>query len=334
MIPIPAGNNAVIVTGTVDRAEDVPAILQTAQSVVGPVQIINTLRVGGVQQVQICVTVARVNRTKLRQFGFNFLFNGPNVTAGSTVGNLIPAVTTIGIPSSQIQPSFAGQIFNSPPGAANLFTGVIMRHGGFLGFLQALETNGLAKILAEPRVVALSGRQASFLDGGEQAIPVPAGLGQIGVQFEEFGTRLNFVPIVLGNGKIHLEVEPEVSQLDAASGTTIGGAVVPGRITQRVRTTVEIEDGQTLVIGGLLQHQVNATRVRVPVLGAIPFIGAAFSVKNFQEVETELVVIITPHLIDPIDCSQHPKILPGQETRAPTILSYSWKESWNAPRLA
>jgi pilus assembly protein CpaC len=332
VVPLPAGNNAVILSGTIDRAEDVPAVLQAAQSVVGPVQIINTLRVGGVQQVQICVTVARVNRTKLRQFGFNFLFNGPNLISGSTVGNLIPPLTTIGIPSATLQPSFAGQILNSPPGATNLFTGIITRKGGFLGFLQALETQGLAKIMAEPRLVSLSGRQASFLDGGEQAVPVPAGLGQIGVQFEEFGTRLNFIPIVLGNGKIHLEVEPEVSQLDAAAGTSIGGTIVPGRVTQRVRTTVEIEDGQTLVIGGLLQHQVNASLIRVPYIGALPFVGALFSTKSFQEVDTELVIIITPHLIDPMDCSQTPKLLPGQETRSADDFELFLEGLLEAPR--
>src|SRR5262249_50366629 len=220
-----------------------------------------------------------------------------------TVGQLIPPLSPVGIPSQQIQPTFFGtQILNSSPGAGNIFLGAIKDSGGFIGFLQALETQGLAKVLAEPRLVTLSGRQASLLDGGEQAIPVPAGLGQIGVQFEEFGTRLNFVPIVLGNGKIHLEVEPEVSVLDAAAGTTIGGAIVPGRLTQRVRTTVEIETGQTLVIGGLIQHRTDAVLSRVPVIGALPFVGALFSTKTFTDTETELVVLITPHLIDPMDC--------------------------------
>jgi len=331
--PLPAGNTAVILAGTVDRAEDVPAVLQAAQSVVGGLQIINLLRVGNSQQVQLCVVVARVNRTKLRNFGFNFLFNSRDVIGGSTVGQLIPPLTPVGVPSGQLQPTFLGeQILNSAPGAGNLFIGAIHQAGGFLGFLQALETQGLAKVLAEPRLVALSGRQASFLDGGEQAIPVPAGLGQIGVQFEEFGTRLNFVPIVLGNGKIHLEVEPEVSRLDAAAGTTIGGASVPGRVTQRVRTTVEIETGQTLVIGGLIQHETNATLTKVPVLGALPFIGAAFSTKTFLDSESELVILITPHLVDPMDCAQLPKVLPGLETRSPDDFELFLEGILEAPR--
>src|SRR5262245_4823882 len=333
LTPLPAGNTGVILAGTVDRAEDVPIALQAAQSVVGPLQLINAVRVGNSQQVQICVTVAKVNRTKLRQFGFDFIFNSVNVFGGSTVGQLIPPLSPVGVPSQQVQPTFFGtQILNSAPGAGNLFLGAIKNSGGFIGFLQALETQGLAKTLAEPRLVSLSGRQASFLDGGEQAIPVPAGLGQVGVQFEEFGTRLNFVPIVLGNGKIHLEVEPEVSVLDAASGTSISGTIVPGRLTQRVRTTVEIETGQTLVIGGLIQRLTNATLTRVPVLGALPFIGTAFSTKVFQETESELIVLITPHLIDPIDCSQLPKVLPGLETRSPDDFELFLEGILEAPR--
>src|SRR5262249_29061127 len=158
---------------------------------------------------------------------------------------------------------------------------------GFLGFLQALENEGLVKLLAQPRLVTLSGNPASFLDGGEQAVPVPAGLGQVGVQFEEFGTRLNFLPIVLGNGRIHLEVEPEVSILDATAGVAIAGATVAGRATQRIHTTVELETGQTFVIGGLIQKTVNNAANKVPILGQLPFIGAAFSTKSDSDTETE-----------------------------------------------
>src|SRR5262249_38067840 len=173
-----------------------------------------------------------------------------------------------------------------PNGApTNILVGVLNDNSGFIGFLEALRDENVLKTLAEPRVVTMSGRPASFLSGGEQAIPVPAGLGQVGVQFEEFGTRLNLLPIVLGNGKIHLEVEPEVSALDPASGTTIQGTVVPGRIVDRVNTTVELEPGQTFVIGGLIQHSVLGNTQKVPVLGDLPFFGAAFSSKSYLESE-------------------------------------------------
>src|SRR5262249_6826687 len=150
----------------------------------------------------------------------------------------------------------------SPSNPPNFSFSIINSQNSYLQFLRALRTEGVIKLIAEPRLVTMSGRQASFLDGGEQAIPVPAGLGQVGIQFEEFGTRLNFIPVVLGNGRIHLEVEPEVSVLNPDSGTTISGATVPGRTTQRVRTTVEIESGQTLVIGGLIQHRLLGTTTK------------------------------------------------------------------------
>jgi pilus assembly protein CpaC len=188
-----------------------------------------------------------------------------------------------------------------------------------LGFLQALEVEGLAKVMSKPRLVTLSGRPASLLDGGEQAILVPAGLGQVGVQFEEFGTRLNVLPIVLGNGRIHLEFEPEISTLVPNTGVTLvtGGLPVNDRATQRVNTTVELEDGQTFVLGGLTEHRVVANTNQTPVIGQLPFIGFFFSTKTYTETEQELIVMVTPHLVDAQDCGQLARCLPGQETRSP-----------------
>src|SRR5205823_13704060 len=125
----------------------------------------------------------------------------------------------------------------------------------------------------------------------------PAGLGQGAERFEEFGTRLNSLPIVLGNGRIHLEVEPEVSNRDAAAGVSIAGATVPGRATQRVHTTIELESGQTFVIGGLLQKTVLASAIKAPALWQLAFVGTLFSVKTFTEAESELCVMVTPHLV-------------------------------------
>ena len=196
----------------------------------------------------------------------------------------------------------------------------------------ALRTEGVVKSLNEPTVTTMSGRPASFLVGGEQAIPVPAGLGQIGVQFEEFGTRLNVVPIVLGNGKIHLEIEPEVSELNAANGTSIDGVVVPGRTTTRINTTVELEDGQTFVIGGLVQKDISGATIKTPVLGDLPFLGTFFSSKSYTEDETEVVVLVTPHLVDAEDCAQAPKILPGEETRRPNDFELFLEGILEAPR--
>jgi pilus assembly protein CpaC len=335
IIPIPAANNTVILTGTVARAEDVDGVLRAAQSVVlGPDRVINMLRVGGVMQVQLCVVVAQVSRDELRRMAFDWFVSDHNFFAASTVGQAVVNPGSIGTGSTVLSAfGVATGIPGVPNGApTNLLFGVINNNFAFLGFLQALRDEQLVKVLAEPRLVTMSGRQASFLSGGEQAIPVPAGLGQIGVQFEEFGTRLSFVPIVLGDGKIRLEVEPEVSNLDPAAGTNIQGVTVPGRTTQRVHTSVEIEDGQTLVIGGLIQNEVRGSTQKVPILGDVPFLGVLFSSKIYDEKETELVVMVTPHLVDPMDCVQSPKVVPGQETRSPDDFELFLEGILEAPR--
>ncbi len=330
---IPNGTNSVILTGYVGRAEDI----QVAQAVCTGIgfNVVNGLRLNGVQQVQLDVVIAQVRRTKDRDFGFNFLTNARQTVFGSIPGDLIPLQQPgVGVVSTILQPTQFGQALRALPSGSTgtLFGGIIGNAGGFLGFLQALESEGLAKVLAQPRLVTLSGNPASFLEGGEQAIPVPAGLGQVGVQFEEFGTRLNFLPIVLGNGRIHLEVEPEVSRLDNAAGTAIQGTIVPGRATQRIHTTVEMETGQTFVIGGLIQKVTNAGVNKVPFLGEMPFLGTFFSQKTYNEIETELVVMVTPHLVDPQSACQVAKVLPGQESRSPDDFELFLEGILEAPR--
>jgi len=137
---------------------------------------------------------------------------------------------------------------------------------------------------------------------------------------------------VMGNGKIYLEVEPEVSNLDPSVGTTIQGTSVPGRTTQNVHTAVMMEDGQTLALGGLIQNEVTAHLAKVPILGSIPVVGAAFSSKTFQETERELIVLVTPHVVDPMSCDQVPKLVPGQETRSPDDFELFLEGILEAPR--
>jgi pilus assembly protein CpaC len=331
---IPGANNTVVLRGTVARAEDIEVALNIARSVVlGADRVINGLRIDGVQQVQLCVTVAAVSRQEFRAMAFNFLDSAKQVFFGSTVGQAVVNPATIGLGG---QLSNNGQAIGVPgtPGGQpiNAFFGIISHGNTFLGFLQSLRNEQVTKLLAEPRLVTVSGKSASFLSGGEQAVPVPAGLGQVGVQFEEFGTRLNFLPIVMGDGRIHLEVEPEVSNLDAAAGTSIQGTIVPGRTTQRVHTTVDIEPGQTLVIGGLIQKDVTANTSKVPVLGDLPWLGAAFRIVSFTEDEKELVVLVTPHLVDPMSHDQLPKLLPGMETRSPDDYELFLEGILEAPR--
>jgi pilus assembly protein CpaC len=337
--PIPLASSTVALTGYVARIEDVDIAMRTASSVVGgPDRVISGLRVGGVMQVQLDVVIAQVSRTELRRMSFDFMDFGQHHVLASTVGGgfVIPSAAGGGAGGIGVPPLGAPTIPNSigaPNGVpANLFLAVFNNKQSFFGLLQALRDEQLAKLLAEPRLTTLSGQPASFLSGGEQAIPVPAGLGQVGVQFEEFGTRLNFLPVVMGNGKIHLEIEPERSDLNPAFGTSINGTVVPGRTTQRVHASVEMEDGQTLVLGGLIEHTVVGSTTKTPIVGDIPFLGAAFSRKSYQETESELIVVVTPHLVDAMSCDQAPKVFPGQETRSPDDFELFLEGILEAPR--
>ncbi|HXG12415.1 MAG TPA: pilus assembly protein N-terminal domain-containing protein, partial [Gemmataceae bacterium] len=228
---IPGANNTVILQGNVEHAEDIDTILRIAQSVfpsnqTNSDQIINRLRVGGPVQVQLDVTVARVSRSEFRRMAFAFDNKGMQHFFASTLGlnNVAGANQTVSVTSA------TGSLTGNP---GNLFLGVINSQQSFFGFLQALRDENIVKLMAEPKLVTLSGRPAKLLSGGQQAVPVVAGLGgTAGVDFKDFGTRLNFLPIVLGDGRIHLEVEPEVSNLDPASGVAIpGGGFVPGRST-------------------------------------------------------------------------------------------------------
>jgi pilus assembly protein CpaC len=338
--PIPGAGNTIIMTGTVAHAEDIDVVLGIARSITGAAagaaQIINAMRVGGVQQVQLDVVVARVARSELRRMAFGDLAdNGGQhflnvgtagasglTNAGLTTGNPLPL------------PSITNAVGNPNGASPNIFLAIFNQRQQVFFFLQALRDNDLAKLLAEPHLVTLSGRPAHFNSGGQQAVPTVSGFGgTAGVNFVEFGTNLDFLPIVLGNGKIYLEVAPSITALDPASGVVIpGGGLVPGRLQQAVRTSVMMEDGQTFCIGGLIQNRIEGSTTKLPVLGDIPFIGVMFSRKEYSEIEEELVVLVTPHLVDAMACDQVPKFLPGLETRSPDDFELFLEGILEAPR--
>jgi pilus assembly protein CpaC len=202
------------------------------------------------------------------------------------VGSAVNAATTGGIPFATLVQSFGG-----PGNQLDLF-------------ISALETKGLLRRLAEPNLIAMSGDRAEFLAGGEIPIPIANqttnGAPQITVSYKEFGVRLAFTPTVLANGNIHLQLEPEVSDIDPTLAVAVGGGVsVPGLTKRRARTNVELRDGQSFAIAGLLQTQSNRSIEQLPFLGSIPVLGALFRSSEFQERETELVVIVTPGLVKP-----------------------------------
>jgi pilus assembly protein CpaC len=165
--------------------------------------------------------------------------------------------------------------------------------------INALEAQGVARSLAEPNLVALSGDTASFLAGGEFPVPVPGSLGQVSIDYKRYGVGLAFTPTVLGGGLINLKIEPEVSQLDTSHPVQVAGIQVPPLIVRRASTTVELRDGQSFAIGGLLQNVSTTDQQQLPWLGDVPVLGALFRSASYQKNETDLAIIVTPRLVRP-----------------------------------
>jgi pilus assembly protein CpaC len=193
--------------------------------------------------------------------------------------------------------------------------------------LRALRRNNLVSILAEPNLVAMDGHKASFLAGGQFPVPVQTVSGSspsgVTVTWKDFGVQLNFVPTVLDHERIRLNVAPEVSTVDESLGTilVVGGNRVPGVNTRRVETTVELREGQTLVLAGLLLVEMDATTDRIPGLGDLPYLGPFFSNTNHERVERELLVLVTPFLASPLEACQVP-CLPGADIDDPNDLEF------------
>jgi pilus assembly protein CpaC len=305
-------NDSIALRGNVPSAQAAEQAVEMASSYGKTVH--NFLEVAGGQQVMLQVRFAEVSKTVERDLGVNFGGTDGVAIFGNNAGVVNPFSITgsspimLGVPSG-----------GSGPGT--LFGRGMIGTTAFDYFLKALRENNLMRMLAEPNLVAISGQDASFLAGGEFPVPVPqSGAGAaavITVEFHEFGIRLHFVPQVLGNGKIRLKVAPEVSELDFANGTTINGGRVPAFTKRMVTTTVELGDGQTFALAGLLDNKVTATVDSIPLLGDIPILGTLFRSTQFQRNESELVVIVTPRLVEPMDPDQVP-LLPGEHWRYPT----------------
>ncbi|MDH5575312.1 MAG: type II and III secretion system protein family protein, partial [Nitrospirota bacterium] len=185
--------------------------------------------------------------------------------------------------------------------ASNLVLGFGIGQDLWTLFLDMLKQHDLSKTLAEPTLIAESGQAAEFLVGGEFPIPIPQQLGQVTIKFKEFGVGLKFTPTVLSEGRISVIVNPEVSELDFANGIVVQGFKIPALTTRRVKTVVELGDGQSFAIAGLLQENIKEAVAKYPFLGDIPVLGALFRSTSFRKNETELIVIVTPHLVKPLD---------------------------------
>lgn len=258
-------------------------------------KVLNFLNVPGNQQVLLRVRIAEVARNFREDLGFNFLVTDENVLAGNLLGNLASGDFASGDDNSDIQLSDAVTIFFG------------LQKGDVFTFLQALKREGMIHILAEPNLIARSGQNATFLAGGEYPYPVlQTGSGggnsnAITIEFKEFGVRLNFTPTIVDKGEIMLDVSPEVSDLDFANGITIGGFNVPSLVSRRAHTVVKLDDGQTFAIAGLISRTRQDTKQKVPVLGDMPLLGNLFRGSNKNVQETELLILVTPHIVGQVD---------------------------------
>jgi pilus assembly protein CpaC len=285
--------------------------------------------------VQLDLTLANVNRTRARSRGANFIINGNTVSAGSLLGGLgslqtsgAGATTTVAgaAPGLTASPSAV-----TPGSAANVIVGFAPSQIQLL--LAALKSEGLAKLVAAPTLVARSGEEAEMLVGGSvPVISAAAGINGPGVTYRDVGTELRFLPIVYGNGKIHITVSPRVTQVDNTTALATSFGTSPGFNEQRMTTSVIVEPGQTIAIGGLIQTVSQASITKIPCLGDIPYLGTLFSYATTNEQETEMIVLLTPRLVDPADCSQMPKALPGSETRKPDDCEFYLEAILEAPR--
>jgi pilus assembly protein CpaC len=318
-VSIRSSGDFMTLTGTVSGSVKLANILTLAEAF-APGKVINLLQVGGIQQVMLEVRIAEISKRISHQLGVNFAWQGSDGFALSLLDNLT------GIPSE----GWPG----NPLSVSNSINSVL----GFLGgdpiivAIDALQQDGLLKILAKPTLIAQSGRNASFLAGGEFPFPVAQAFDRFSIEWKPFGVGLNFTPTVLGDDTISLVVSPEVSELDFTKTVSYAGYVVPSIDTRRMSTVVELKDNQSFAIAGLLKNNVRESVKKFPILGDIPILGVLFRSTRYQKDETELVVIVTPHLVKPVDADELP--LPTDSFEDPTpfeLLMFGMLEKWQKP---
>lgn len=324
-------NGLVLLTGTVAAPEDSAEAERLVKAFVGKdMEVVNRLRTATPLQVNLQVKIAEVNRDLVKNLGVNlmsrdttggFLFGiGQGRNFGSIANADVSGFPTV--PASNYFPGATGTIpLNPATGLPVLAPGTLYNlntlglgsgktsialAGKLFGLdlasaIDLAENDGLVTTLAQPNLTALSGETASFLAGGEIPIPIAQSLGQIAIEYKQYGVSLAFTPIVLADGRISMRVRPEVSQLTSAGSVTLNGFTVPALSTRRAETTVELGSGQSFMIGGLLQNSHFNTTEKAPGVGDLPVIGALFRSNSFRRSETELVIIVTPYLVKPVN---------------------------------
>jgi pilus assembly protein CpaC len=294
-------SESLVLNGFVDRPDHVGPIMRLAEDYAP--KVINNISVGGVQQILLKVKVMEISRTKARQLGVDWAFAGSGGDfAFSSVNEII----------ERDAPNF---FFDNNQ---ETFSFGIVGGDAFFATLDALQQARVAKILAEPNLVAVSGRPAQFNVGGEIPILVPQSLGTTAIEYKPFGTQIDFLPIVLGNGNIRLEVRPRVSEIDPSRSVIIDTFEIPGLTVRQVDTAVEMKAGQTFALAGLVQERVNTLNRGLPYLSDVPILGVPFRRTVDEMNEIELLILVTPEFVDAMEPHQVPCGGPGYATVSPT----------------
>ncbi len=303
-IQLSQANNSVVISGSVTRpelADQVQKIIEAAG-----LKATNLLKapVLDAAQVQLLIRVAEVNRSVLRELALAYGITNSTVPAFVSANGpaTLGGISNIGNATSPLNFALGSTL--------NLFLG----HQEGSAFIRALNQRGALRDLAEPNLIAMHGQKASFLAGGEFPIPIiqalNAGQAAITVVFKEFGVKLDFIPTIIDENHIRLELAPEVSSLDFTSGVAVSGIVVPGLRVRRAKTTLELRDGQSFALAGLIDNSERVNLSKVPLLGDIPILGELFKSRSFQRNETELLFLATVKIVEPLNPDQLPR-LPG-----------------------
>lgn len=317
------GSNTFLLTGTVKTPEDVSEAQRLVQAYVGDkANVISRLRMATPLQVNLQVRIAEVSRSLVKTLGVNlttvdgtsgFKFGIGQGSPIASEGVFAPGrVLGVGnLPTQYAIDPITGKLaLVNGTGVAQTSTGTTLGMAGhllgldILGALDAGETVGLVSTLAQPNLTTLSGETADFLAGGEYPIPISQGLGSTSVEYKKYGVSLSYTPTVLANGRISMRVRPEVSELSSQGSVNLNGYEVPALTVRRTETTIELGSGQSFMIAGLLSNNVANTIQKMPGAGDVPILGSLFRSTSYKRGETELVIVVTPYLVNPVNASQ------------------------------
>jgi pilus assembly protein CpaC len=292
-IEVRTANDGIVLSGTVSSTAKLDRALDLANRY-APDRVSNLMVVGGTQQVMLKVRFAEMNRTVSKALGGSLTASANGTSGSGIIGG-----------GTGLASAFGGIIGNLDVGDLS-----------FQIILEALESKGMVRTLAEPNLTALSGQEASFLAGGEYPVPVSQDEDTITVEYKPFGVELNFTPVVVDQDIINLTIDAAVSSIDPANGVSVGELDIDAFKRRQTSTTVEMRDGESFAIAGLLQDDFRNNSTQLPWIGDIPVLGALFRSADYQRAQTELVIIVTPHLVSPV--AGEALALPTERVRIPT----------------